>query len=298
MRTSPCRGASRSFNAGTSVELTALEQRANDPGVDQILRQSYLDETPRSAINDAPRYGTIDGATGYLKLRRLNNLLPGADSTTTRAFVDAELDTVFVYFDGRGVTRIVIDLRRKLGGNGSYGLAFASRFAQGRERIAFSELRPIPTGLSDAEVKRIEPTSHSGFDGPIDVLISPLTASAAVSTVQALRALPHARLIGERTRGILSRTERVLPNGWIVSLTPGHIESPGGDRFEAVGHTAKHRVDVIHAGRPCGRPGQHARCSTRRCGGAAIVHVGQERTDPASGRGASRPPLHHQGKRT
>lgn len=228
-------GPGRNYQSGINSDFLALRQLAADPNVDRIINTVYLDQPPLSAIRGALSYGVIGGQIGYVELKTFENLLPNADSETTRQFVEDEVDRVLSDLNGRGLSGLIIDVRRNFGGNGRLGLLIVNRFAQGRQRIAFSARLPRADGLTAAVAQLIVPSARTNYHGPIAVLSSRLTVSAAESFVQAMRALPQVTLVGAPTLGALSRTERVLPNGWIVSITPSYIESPGGERFEAQG---------------------------------------------------------------
>ena len=172
---------------------------------------------------------------GYLEVTRLSNFLAGGDGEDRTAFLRQQLDIVIDYFNARSVDKLVVDIRRNDGGDSSYGLEIAGRFTRGKTRIAMSERRPNDSGLTAAVPLMITPSPGAKFDGEVILLTSRLTASAAEITAFAFHALPHVTVLGGPTFGVLSRTERVLPNGWTVSITAGHVEAPNGERYEAVG---------------------------------------------------------------
>ena len=65
-------------------------------------------------------------------------------------------------------------------------------------------------------------TPHLGtrFEKPVYLLISPLTLSAGEIFALCMAAIPHVKLLGEPTCGILSdNLFHRLPNGWEISLS-------------------------------------------------------------------------------
>jgi len=74
------------------------------------------------------------------------------------------------------------------------------------------------------------------FKGPVFVLVSPTTASAAELTAEALRSARKATLIGERSSGkMLSQSPYALPEGLQIFLPIADYHSHGSGRIEGVG---------------------------------------------------------------
>lgn len=216
-------------------EISTLFNRSQRPEIDKIISEAYLGGTERFAAANALRYGTVNPSTGYLEVSRMQDFVPDGSEDENLAFLQQELDQVFGYFAEQNIAGLIIDVRRNEGGNLTFGLEIAGRMSRGIARLAFSERRRTADDLTAAIASMVRPTGGVTFDGNLALLTSRLTASAAESFVFAVKAFPHATVIGERTRGALSRTERILPNGWVVSITAGQVEAPNGDRYEAIG---------------------------------------------------------------
>lgn len=223
-----------SFFSGGSAELSALWTRAQRARTDQII-SSRLSGNRRVAANGAFLYGLTDSGLAYLEINRFNDFLPDATQEETLAFLRPQLDTVFSFFNANNAKGLILDVRRNSGGNLNFGLEIAGRLNRGVTREIMSERRPVSSGLSTAIALSVEPVSGVRFDGPVALLTSQLTASAAEIFTFAIKSLPHATVIGQPSIGVLSRAERVLPNNWLVTVTAGQVESPGGEVFEAVG---------------------------------------------------------------
>jgi hypothetical protein len=226
--------STRSFFSGSSSAVTALRSRADSQSARQIIR-NRLGDYPLTAANGVFTYGLTDTGLGYLEIARFFNFLPNASQEDTLAFLRLEVDTVFRFFEDSRAKGLILDVRRNQGGNLNFGLEIAGRLTRGVTRQIMSERRLVSSGLNTAIALSIEPVAGVSFDGPVAILTSPLTASAAEIFTFAITSLPHATVIGQPGAGVLSRTERVLPNNWLVSITPGQVDSPAGEAFEAVG---------------------------------------------------------------
>ena len=80
------------------------------------------------------------------------------------------------------------------------------------------------------------PSSRVRFEGPLHVLTSDITMSAAETLVLSLRALPQVTLVGQATRGAFSNVlEKPLPHGTHVMLSNEVYEDPDGECYEGRG---------------------------------------------------------------
>ncbi|MDQ6676392.1 MAG: S41 family peptidase [Acidobacteriota bacterium] len=95
-----------------------------------MLDQAYLKGRPKMYCNRGLHYGSLNGRTGYLRIRSF-----GAYSKTNdlRA-LEGALDSIF---SDRNLQGLVIDMRLSFGGSDELGLAIASRLAA-KEYIAYA----------------------------------------------------------------------------------------------------------------------------------------------------------------
>jgi hypothetical protein len=176
-----------------------------------------------------------------------------------------EIDAAYVEIAERGASGLVIDLRANTGGAFAVkplveGVIEAPMDAGGFVSQRWNaEMDRAPTLADAAGVApwtgwsvrafwaavqtdrltriRFEPGPNR-FDGPVYVLVSERTASAAEMAADALKASGRAQLIGETTRGaMLSQTVYDIPGGFHLSLPIADYYSFAHGRIEGVGVT-------------------------------------------------------------
>ncbi|HEY1014248.1 MAG TPA: S41 family peptidase, partial [Herpetosiphonaceae bacterium] len=197
--------------------------------------ESPLAGEPLPAANERLWYGRLASGAGYLAVLQMGGFAEDEEAglADELAALDAGLDQALAALDG--ASAMIIDLRYNPGGDDAFGLAIANRFAD-RRRPAFSKQAFQRGELTPAYDVELEPAAGRRFAGPVAVLAGPLTTSAAEATCLMFRALPHARLVGAPTRGILSDAlEKRLPNGWEFTLSNEIYRSPAGEAFEGAG---------------------------------------------------------------
>lgn len=182
---------------------------------------------------DIFHWGMLDEQTAYLNLHEA--YAEEAAEWDSEA-IAAQVHTVMaeVMADLRGAKRMVLDLRFNQGGADVVGLAMASWFTTTRRAVMMKMAR-TPDGYTAPQLVHVEGRPDA-FTGPLEVLISGNTISAAETFALALRELPQAELVGTPTHGTLSDVlRRQLPNGWVVGISNEIYASPGAEVFEAVG---------------------------------------------------------------
>lgn len=232
--TSPFRFSS----SGSDLAAQDLFTRASNPAISLLIDQAYLGGRVTTAANGVLRYGVISGNIGYLEANSFHDIYPTFSGSRAFSQWQSELDVVFAFFKQAGIRGLIVDTRRNGGGNSRFGIELVSRLSSHATRLAFTErfvMSETPTGYSEPFEQFLEPTAREGFDGNVVLMTSQLTASAAEIFTLTMRSLPQVTTVGGSTLGILSRTERILPNGWTLSLTPGIVETPAGDHYEVTG---------------------------------------------------------------
>lgn len=174
---------------------------------------------------------TADGV-GYLALRSLQGFGRNGDTARDPALLAASLDRAIA--DLQGAPVLILDLAANLGGSDGAARLVASRFAD-RARPAYAKQA---RGAPDAAMQRFDvaPDGPLRFSGPVYVLTSDLTVSAAEVLVLSMRVLPQVTHVGATTRGAFSNVlEKTLPNGWGLGLSNETYVDADGRCFEGKG---------------------------------------------------------------
>jgi carboxyl-terminal processing protease len=133
---------------------------------------------------------------------------------------------------------IIIDVRGNPGGSMVNAEAVAGRFADGSHIYSYRRQKTGPgrDDLSPWKSSSIEPKGSYQFLGPVVVLTSRATSSAAEMFVMAMQALPNVTVVGDTTGGgVGNPIFRELPNGWTYRLSTEVEADAQGRIVEGVG---------------------------------------------------------------
>lgn len=188
--------------------------------------------------NKKLRFGWLDRAAGigYLRLTGFEKYSSDGRFSAQLEALETALDKIFT----PDLRKLVIDVRINPGGFDAFGLAVISRLtdkkltAYRKFARAFSTDKPDAT--TAAQDVMVTPSNRSRFTGPLVVMTSSFTVSAAETFVLGLMQRPETTRIGTNTQGAFSDMQtRVLPNGWRFGLPNETYETPNGQRFEGIG---------------------------------------------------------------
>ncbi len=201
------------------------------PVIDQ-LRAAYVGGEGVTALaGGLIAYRSLDESTGYIFLTEMAGF--STDGTDEVEAAGAAIDEAIAALAGKET--IIVDVRFNPGGLDAVALTLAGRFAD-QERLAFTKQARDGDGLTPLREFVVRPEGPRQFTGPVVVLTSGVTASAAEIFVMAMQALPNTVVIGEPTSGghsdILGRQ---LPNGWQVGLSNEVYYASDGEIYESVG---------------------------------------------------------------
>jgi carboxyl-terminal processing protease len=190
-----------------------------------LAAEALLGEDAQWAANDSILYGRFSQNVGYLFVSSMAEI-PQAD-------LEGLLDSVFKTFDG--ASAVIVDVSLNDGGFDSYARRIARRFAA--EPVAAYSKKAGDFPGDEPQVVRIEPPMDKPrFTGPVYLITSADTYSAAEIFTLAMRALPNVVHLGETTDGSLSdELWKTLPNGWTLSLSNEVYLDSEGELWEGRG---------------------------------------------------------------
>jgi carboxyl-terminal processing protease len=202
------------------------------------VAEELLGDTARTAADGNIAYGLIDGDIGYLAIRSMSDYSPSeADKALDRAL------TMFV-----GAKAVVVDVSMNDGGYDTIARTIAGHFAV-RRTLAYSKY-PGDSGAVEPQALYVEPRGANRFEGPVFLITSRATVSAAEIFVMAMRALPNVTQVGEATDGSLSDIlSKPLPNGWSLSLSNEVYLDSSGVGWEGAGIPPKVAIAVSSGSR-------------------------------------------------
>jgi hypothetical protein len=228
-------GETMQFTGGPTPQSAWLRDRENDL-IETI--GTYLDgQTPMWCGNDNIFYGTMADSVGYLNILALDGYTGGVNAALEKEVFAAALDTVFQAF--QDLEAVIVDIRLCSGGLDNLPIALASRFATG-ELVGYEKAVRLESymGFTTAVPQYVEPEGEPFLHKPVILLTSSCTARAGDLQALILTAPQFTNMtqIGETTYGAFSAPlDKVLPNGWVFSLSNERFTSLDGIWYEQTG---------------------------------------------------------------
>ncbi|MEM9405676.1 MAG: S41 family peptidase [Acidobacteriota bacterium] len=210
----------------------------------QILVENYLGGPPTMHCNDQIGTAELAPAVGYWIL--------GSFSDYGSSFADG-MDCLQSMLDealAADLEALVIDVRVNFGGADPYGLAIAERLTGTRYLAYTKQTRndvDDPSQWSAGQESWVAPYDGARFEGPVFLLTSPLSVSAAETFTMALMGrTPPVHRIGSATQGVFSDVlSRSLPNGWTFGLANERFLTADGQSFDGPGIPPDEPVTVF-----------------------------------------------------
>ncbi|MFJ7911681.1 S41 family peptidase [Kitasatospora sp. NPDC096204] len=216
---------------GTTVQTDELTARARQASAAQLTGQEQLFAGGRLGV------GRLPDGIGYLRVSSFNDYTDG-DFQSQVDELDRALDAL-----PAGPARpagLVVDVRLNGGGSDALALHIAARLTD-RPYVAYRKVaRNDPadaTKFTRPEPITVRPSAGGHFTGPVAVLTSSISTSAAETFTQAMMGRsPHVLRVGENTQGVFSdiliKTLSpdflvVLPNEKYLTRDGGTFDGPG-----------------------------------------------------------------------
>lgn len=236
-------GVDRSYEPGDGITLPRVRS-AGEQEWQRAYRRGILDTVlqgkGRQSGNDRILWGRV-GDIGYLNLLGMGRF-SATGSWGNMGPLDTALDEVMTGFDG--ARAVIVDISNNRGSGDRIAQHIAGRFTDTR-RLAYTK---IGFGAKDAEQQPfyVEPSRRARYLGPVYLLTSDITLSAAEVFGLYMRALPNVTHVGDTTRGAFSDViNKPLPNGWSLDISAEVYRDPDGQSYEARGLPPKLKREVF-----------------------------------------------------
>lgn len=237
-------GADRFFGEarpGTTVPSEELDAKVKKFVEERDLRGGQLTEHANGRIS----YADLPGGLGYLRVAGFigysDGKHPDGRYAGEQAALDKALDGILTADRTARLRGLVLDLRVNGGGADGLGLRLASRLTD-RTHFAYAKAArndpDDPARFTREQPQYVKPAPGvPRYAGPVAVLTGGSTVSAGEGFTQALMERPGRTVrIGEPTQGVFSDTlDRVLPNGWELSLPNEEFRTREGRTFDGPG---------------------------------------------------------------
>ena len=190
---------------GTTVRI-ALRRRGYDQMIELDLQRDEI------SIPTIPAAFMIDATTGYIRLENF------AEQT------DNDLSAALASLTGKGMKRLVLDLRGNPGGPLDQAIKVANEFLQQGQMIVYTRGR-VPN--SDQDYRATERSRYT--DLPVVTLVNRSSASASEIVSGALQDHDRSVIVGETTFGkALVQSVYRISEGAALALTTARYYTPSG----------------------------------------------------------------------
>jgi hypothetical protein len=164
---------------------------------------SYANEsTVDIVLDDNIAWFITDDNIGYLMINAMANFEDDdADLEDDLEVVTQVMDTALMAL--KDVNGLIIDVRLNEGGQDEVSMLIAQRFMSARQHV-YSKQARLGSGRTPLVDVYLDPATENQYLGPIVLLSSATTVSAAEVFILAMRNLPNVTIIGESTQGAFS----------------------------------------------------------------------------------------------
>ena len=244
---------SRSYSPGDGPTITALAAQADAQGLSEtkLLRRwekRYWSGIGKTLLKGRGQqvgdgniyYGFVAKGIGYIAIRSTEDF--EEDDEGEIEAVDTAMERALRAL--KDAKAIIVDLSQNDGGYDLLARQIAGRFAAQRT-FAYAK-RPGDNPDAPLQKLYVDPSQGTRFTGPVYVLTTDETVSAAEILTLSLRALPNVIHVGEPTRGVLSdELSKELPNGWLLTLSNEVYTDSEGQLWEGIGIAPQVEIGVF-----------------------------------------------------
>ena len=247
----------RDANASRSGQHVAAQAARENIGIKKMRRRwerrywkrdvlaILLGGSGTRAANDKIAYGLIGDDIGYMAIRSMEGFTNhnGGANRDIKA-LDRAMNRAMGRFSG--VKAVILDISINDGGYDEVARALAGRFAA--ERTLGYYKYAGDAGAEKPQGIYIEPSKGRRFTGPVYLVTSDASVSAAEVFTMSMRALPNVTHLGQATRGALSNIlSKPLPNGWSVNLSNEIYLDAQRKHWEGTGIPPQVPVEIFSA---------------------------------------------------
>jgi carboxyl-terminal processing protease len=251
------------LNTGEGTVLKGVADQARREGVefnDMVERwkkrvwtkdseNELLGDSARIAANGNIKYGLIDGDIGFLSILSMDDF--ANDDDDDAAALGEALDDALALF--KRASAVIVDVSINDGGQDRLARQIAARFTEKRT-LAYSKYAGDHPGARPQAIY-VDPSDQPRYTGPVYLMTSNVTVSAAEIFTMAMRALPNVTHVGQTTRGSLSDVlMKRLPNGWTVTLSNEVYLDAAGKAWEGLGIPPQIPIQVFAQSEPAAAP--------------------------------------------
>jgi carboxyl-terminal processing protease len=231
-----------------NVSVDEMRERWHNLYWGRDMEEILDDDEMTWSMNDTMVYGLVGEDIGYIALATMEGYARRSEGAAAdiRA-LDRAMERVLDEFGD--VDAVILDISMNDGGYDMVARALAGRFAAQRA-VGYYKYAG-DAAADEPQAIHVEPSDGRRFTGPVYLLTSDYTMSAAEILTMSMRALPNVTHVGQTTRGTLSDVlSKPLPNGWSLNLSNEIYIDADGRRWEGVGIPPQIALDVFSAQDP------------------------------------------------
>jgi len=231
----------KAFAAQNEMESDRKFRRAWFTAHKNNIRQAILSGQENETFGGRIIWGTI-GDIGYINFLGMRGFSDTELLQDEMAAAKSAIDQVMSEI--KSSKAIIIDVTTNSGGEDELGRIFAGYFTD-KPTLAYSKIA-LKADKKSAQEFHVQPAAENRFTGPVYIVTSDHTVSAAETFTLALRALPNVTHVGEVTRGALSDIlDKSLPNDWELGLSNESYFDATGTLWEGQGVQPQKHVPIF-----------------------------------------------------